>query len=131
MRLLDVLTEEQSYKVSYSAVVLDKQSRDAILNHLSIPNGWKTICHHMTIKLGELPDNLKNRIGEKVTLRVNKLGKSDKALAVGIDTDLSMNAIPHITVAINVANGAKPKDSNDIKDWEDLSESFNVGKTEI
>jgi hypothetical protein len=131
MRLLDVLTEEQSYKVSYSAVVLDKQSRDAILNHLSIPNDWKTICHHMTIKLGELPDNLKNRIGEKVTLRVNKLGKSDKALAVGIDTNLSMNAIPHITVAINVANGAKPKDSNDIKDWEDLSESFNVtGKIE-
>ncbi len=131
MRLLDVLTEEQSYKVSYSAVVLDKQSRDAILNHLSIPNGWKTICHHMTIKLGELPDNLKNRIGEKVTLRINKLGNSDKALAVGVDTDLSMNAIPHITVAINVANGAKPKDSNDIKDWEDLSESFNVtGKIE-
>jgi hypothetical protein len=131
MRLLDVLTEEQSYKVSYSAVVLDKQSRDAILNHLSIPNGWKTICHHMTIKLGELPDNLKNRIGEKVTLRINKLGESDKALAVGVDTDLSMNAIPHITVAINVANGAKPKDSNDIKDWKDLSESFNVtGKIE-
>lgn len=131
MRLLDVLTEEQSYKVSYSAVVLDKQSRDAILNHLSIPNGWKTICHHMTIKLGELPDNLKNRTGEKVTLRINKLGESDKALAVGVDTDLSMNAIPHITVAINVANGAKPKDSNDIKDWKDLSESFNVtGKIE-
>lgn len=131
MRLLDVLTEEQSYKVSYSAVVLDKQSRDAILNHLSIPNGWKTICHHMTIKLGELPDNLKNRIGEKVTLRINKLGESDKALAVGVDTDLSMNAIPHITVAINIANGAKPKDSNDIKDWKDLSESFNVtGKIE-
>ena len=131
MRLLDVLTEEQSYKVSYSAVVLDKQSRDAILNHLSIPNGWKTICHHMTIKLGELPDNLKNRIGEKVTLRINKLGESDKALAVGVDTELSMNAIPHITVAINIANGAKPKDSNDIKDWKDLSESFNVtGKIE-
>ena len=131
MRLLDVLTEEQSYKVSYSAVVLDKQSRDAILNHLSIPNGWKTICHHMTIKLGELPDNLKNRIGERVTLRINKLGESDKALAVGVNTDLSMNAIPHITVAINVANGAKPKDSNDIKDWKDLSESFNVtGKIE-
>ena len=54
MRLLDVLTEEQSYKVSYSAVVLDPQSRQAILNHLSIPNDWKVICHHMTIKLGEL-----------------------------------------------------------------------------
>lgn len=131
MRLLDVLTEEQSYKVSYSAVVLDQQSKEAILNHLSIPNNWKVICHHMTIKMGELPEDLKNRKGEKVTLRVTKLGKSDKALAVGIDTNLSQNAIPHITVAINSSAGAKPKDSNDIKEWTDLEESFNVsGKIE-
>jgi len=126
MRLLDVLTEEQSYKVSYSAVVLDPQSRDRILNHLSIPNDWKVICHHMTIKMGELPEDLKNKKGEKVSLKVTKLGKSDKAMAVGIDTGLSQNAIPHITVAINVSAGAKPKDSNDIKEWTDLEESFTV-----
>lgn len=131
MRLLDVLTEEQSYKVSYSAVVLDPQSRDAILNHVAIPNNWKTICHHMTIKMGELPEDLKTRKGEKVTLTVSKLGKSDKALAVGIDTNLSLNAIPHITVAINTSIGAKPKDSNEIKEWVDLSETFTVtGKIE-
>jgi hypothetical protein len=131
MRLLDVLTEEQSYKVSYSAVVLDPQSRDRILNHLSIPNDWKVICHHMTIKMGELPEELKNKKGEKVSLKVTKLGKSDKAMAVGIDTGLSQNAIPHITVAINASAGAKPKDSNDIKEWTDLEESFTVnGKIE-
>ncbi len=131
MRLLDVLTEEQSYKVSYSAVVLDPQSRDRILNHLSIPNDWKVICHHMTIKMGELPEELKNKKGEKVSLKVTKLGKSDKAMAVGIDTGLSKNAIPHITVAINASAGAKPKDSNDIKEWTDLEESFTVnGKIE-
>lgn len=126
MRLLDVLTEEQSYKVSYSAVILDQQSKERILNHLSIPNDWKIICHHMTIKMGELPEDLKNRKGEKVSLKVTKLGKSDKAMAVGIDTNLSQNPIPHITVAINVSVGAKPKDSNDIKDWTDLEESFTV-----
>lgn len=126
MRLLDVLTEEQSYKVSYSAVVLDPQSRQAILNHLSIPNDWKVICHHMTIKMGELPEDLKAKMGQQVTLRVTKLGKSDLALAVGIETSLSQNAIPHITVAINAANGAKPKDSNAITEWSPLEESFNV-----
>jgi hypothetical protein len=126
MRLLDVLTEEQSYKVSYSAVVLDPQSRQAILNHLSIPNDWKVICHHMTIKMGELPEDLKDKMGQQVTLRVTKLGKSDLALAVGIETSLSQNAIPHITVAINAANGAKPKDSNAITEWTPLEESFNV-----
>lgn len=126
MRLLDILTEDQSYKVSYSAVVLDKQSKEKILNHLSIPNNWKVFCHHMTIKMGELPENLKNRKGERVTLKVTKLGKSDRAMAVGVDTDLSMNAIPHITVAINSSVGAKPKESNDIKDWTDLEETFTV-----
>jgi hypothetical protein len=131
MRLLDILTEDQSYKVSYSAVVLDHGSRSAILNHVAFPNDWKAICHHMTIKMGELPENLKEKIGQTVTLRVTKLGKSDKAIAVGIETSLSQNAIPHITVAINAANGAKPKDSNEITEWEELAESFNVtGKIE-
>lgn len=131
MKLLDVLTEEQSYKVSYSAVVLDQQSRQSILNRMDIPNGWKVICHHMTIKLGELPENLKSMKGTKVSLKITKLGKSDKALAVGVETDLSLNKIPHITVAINSSNGAKPKDSNDITEWTDLEESFTVnGKVE-
>ncbi len=126
MKFLDLLFEEVGYKVSYCGVMLDQQSREMILNHLSIPNDWKVICHHMTIKMGELPENLKNKKGEKVTLRVTKQGKSDKAIAVGIDTDLSQNVIPHITVAINAAIGAKPKDSNDIIEWTDLEESFTV-----
>lgn len=131
MRLLDVLTEEQSYKVSYCAIVLDPQSREKILNHLSIPNDWKVICHHMTIKMGELPENLKDRKGEKVTLSVTKLGKSDRALAVGVDSNLSLNVIPHITVAINAKAGAKPVESNQIQDWKELDEAFTVsGKIE-
>ncbi len=126
MRLLDVLTEEQSYKVSYSAVVLDQQSKEKILNHLSIPNNWKVINHHMTIKLGELPPNLKDHVGKKVTLKVTKQGKSDKSLAVGVETDLSQNKIPHVTVAINTSIGAKPVDSNYIEDWTDLEETFTI-----
>ena len=131
MKLLDALTEEQSYKVSYSAVVLDTPSKQSILSRMDIPDGWKIICHHMTIKLGELPENLKDKKGSKVSLKITKLGKSEKALAVGVETDLSTNAIPHITVAINSSNGAKPKDSNDITEWTDLDESFTVnGKIE-
>lgn len=126
MKILDVLRESQGYKVSYSAVVLDQKSKEAILNHLSIPNDWKIICHHMTIKMGELPENMKGRINEKVTLKVSELGKSDKAIAVKVDTYLSQNAIPHITVAINAKAGAKPKDSNDIKEWTPLDETFTV-----
>ena len=63
MTFLDLLFEEVGYKVSYCGVMLDQQSREMILNHLSIPNDWKVICHHMTIKMGELPENLKNKKG--------------------------------------------------------------------
>lgn len=126
MKLLDLLFEEESYKVSYSAVILDGQSKQKIINHLSIPNDWKVINHHMTIKMGELPENLKSQLGSKVTLKVTKQGKSDKALAVGVETDLSQNKIPHVTVAINAAAGAKPKDSNDIQEWTDLEEPFTI-----
>jgi len=117
MKILDVLKESQGYKVSYSAVVLDEKSKQAILDRFTLPSDWKIICHHMTIKMGELPENMKSRINEKVTLTVIENGNSDKAIAVKVKTDLSQNAIPHITVAINTKNGAKPKDSNDIDDW--------------
>lgn len=120
MKLLNLLLEQESYKVSYSAVVLNDKSKNEILKIVEIPDGWKIINHHMTIKLGELPEELKSEIGKTVTLKVTKKGLSDKALAVGIETTLSKNKIPHVTVAINAKGGAKPKDSNDIEDWEDL-----------
>jgi len=130
MRLLDVLTEEQGYKVSYSAVVLDQKSKDAILDRVGVEKGWKVICHHMTIKMGELPEDMKSRVNEKVTLTVTELGISDKAIAVKVNTDLSQNAIPHITVAINAKAGAKPKDSNDIDDWTPLKPYTVTGRIE-
>jgi hypothetical protein len=121
---------EENYKVSYSAVVLDKQSKDIILKTVSIPNGWKIFAHHMTISLGNLPEQFKDLLGKKQKLRVTKLGKSDKAIALGVDSELSLNKIPHITVAINTSIGAKPKDSNEITDWEDIEPFELVGHVE-
>ena len=114
MNLTDLVNKKP---VSYSAVVLDEKSRKSIIDRCSIPDGWKVYAHHMTIKMGELPEDMKHRIGETVTLTINKYGQSDMATAVGIKTDLSQNKIPHVTVAINIIEGGKPKNSNDIKDW--------------
>jgi len=125
MKLLSLILEENSYKVSYSGVVLDKDSRNLILSNTEIPNGWKIIAHHMTISLGELPDKFKSLNGKRLNLKIDKLGKSNKAIAYGVNTDLSTNKIPHITVAINTSIGAKPKDSNEIIEWEDI-EPFDV-----
>lgn len=129
MKLMSLLLEE-NYKVSYSAVVLDKQSKDIVLKNVDVPNGWKIFAHHMTISLGSLPEQFKNLLGKKQKLRVTKLGKSDKAIALGVDSELSLNKIPHITVAINTSIGAKPKDSNEIQDWEDIEPFELVGHVE-
>ncbi len=125
MNLVDLLTEEQNYKVSYSGVMVDKDSKKELLNNVEIPQGWKVFAHHMTICLGPLPENLQHLKGKKQTLKITKLGKSNKAIAFGVETDLSLNKIPHITVAINTSIGAKPKDSNEITEWEDI-EPFTV-----
>ncbi len=125
MKLFNLLVEENSYKVSYSGIILDKNTQQEVLNQVDIPNGWKVYAHHMTICLGELPENLKHLKGKKQNLKITKLGKSDKAIAFGVETDLSKNKIPHITIAINTSIGAKPKDSNDITEWENI-EPFTV-----
>ena len=125
MKLSNLLTEENSYKVSYSGVIIDKNSKKELLNNVQIPPGWKVYAHHMTISLGALPENLQHLKNKRQILKITKLGKSDKAMAFGVETDLSLNKIPHITIAINASLGAKPKDSNDITDWEDI-EPFTV-----
>lgn len=125
MKLTELLDKKP---VSYSAVVLDEKSRNYIVNSCNIQEGWKVYAHHMTIKMGELPEEMRHLIGETVSLTVNKIGMSDLALALGVKTDLSHNKIPHITVAVNVNEGGKPKNSNDIKIWSPIP-SFQVTGT--
>lgn len=109
--------------VNYSAVVLDQKSRDVLKQHfgLHMPQEWKWICHHMTICLGPLPEDMKGYIGTPVTLTVTDLGESDMALAVRVTGFKSKNANPHVTLAINDNAGGKAKMSNDITKWADVA----------
>lgn len=119
-KILKELKEKKS-SISYSAVVLDEESRKKLINDFShiLPESWEIICHHMTICLGELPSDLKSNIGKKVSLKVIKWGVSGKAMAVQVEGYYSENNIPHITIAINRKAGAKPFDSNKIENWKD------------
>lgn len=130
MKLSNLLTEDNTYKVSYSGVILDKNSQQEILSRVEVPQNWKTYAHHMTICLGPLPENLQHLKRKKQQLRITKLGKSDMAIAFGVDSDLSLNKIPHITIAINSSIGAKPKDSNSITEWEDIEPFVVYGRVE-
>ena len=63
-------------KVLYTAVILDKYSQNILrdtFNNL-IPDNWEWIGHHMTIQLGSLPDDLKEKmLGEEVRLKIQSL----------------------------------------------------------
>jgi hypothetical protein len=109
-------------KVLYTAVILDKYSQNILrdtFNNL-IPDNWEWIGHHMTIQLGSLPDDLKERmLGEEVRLKIQSLAIDDKVIAVGVDGYYTKNKIPHITLAVNRADGGKPVMSNyiDVNKW--------------
>lgn len=114
------MNSKEPKKVLYSAVVLDDFESKRLLNEFkdSIPEGWKTFAHHMTIIFGKgLPEDLEGDLGKEVTLTVKSLGVSDKAIAVGVEGYYSNNDKPHITLAVNTSKNGKPYDSNNIEHW--------------
>jgi hypothetical protein len=108
--------------VSYSAVVLDEQSRTRLINRFKtiIPSEFEIIAHHMTINLGELDPEFQKFLGMPVRLSVDDIAMDDKVIAVGVSGFESKNVKPHITLAVNRANGGKPMMSNKLTDWQKL-----------
>ena len=105
-------------KVSYTGVFLDKDSRTILETEFKsqVPDGWEWIAHHMTITMGEIDD--KSELGKQVALEVTSFGKNDKVMAIGVTGYPSKNEKPHVTLAVNRADGGKPFMSNQIQDWE-------------
>lgn len=121
--LQSVLNKKDMFKQSnvlYSCVLLDNASKTALLTRdfpIQIPDGWTEYGHHMTINLGPLKGN--SKVGDKVSLTVEAVGISDKAMAVKVSGHETKNDIPHITLAVN-PDGGKPVMSNDITKWQDI-----------
>jgi len=114
--LEDYLNES---KISYSAVVLDKKSRQKLIDMGTMQNGWEPVAHHMTINMGPLSDpSLK---GRKVKLEVVEAAENDFVVAakvVILDPTLQVrNRTPHITIAINKKKGGKPEMSKSLEGW--------------
>lgn len=71
----------------------------------------------MTVKMGELPAELKESIGLPITLKVTAYFSDDLVAAVTVlpPTELKSfltNKNPHITLAVNRSAGGKPVMSN-------------------
>lgn len=119
---------EKTNKWKYVGVFLTPESKTKLqeMFQTEIPEGWKVYCHHMTLAFNngsneaqKMADMYSSKFGEEVELTIVQLGKSDRAMAVKVATDLPMiNKLPHITVA--VATGAKPVESNYIENWKNI-----------
>jgi hypothetical protein len=123
----------------YIGLELDDISRKRLLPLLDTdgiedPDNIKIINHHMTIAFHtNIPDDIFNwcvyHRGEMIQMTAVKLGASEKAVAVQVDTDApSTNTIKHITLAVDLSNGGKPVDSNYIKEWVSIDPIVLFGK---
>ena len=109
-------------KIAYSAVVLDDRSRQRLIERFKdqIPEGYEIVAHHMTINMGEIKPEYEKYIGMPIRLTVNDVAIDDKVMAIGVEGFYSDNKKPHITIAVNKANGGKPVMSNNLTNWERL-----------
>jgi predicted kinase len=116
----------------FASVVLDDNSQQKLVTALRhyIPEGWEIIAHHMTINFGKGlgPDRIDD-LGKTVNLVASEIGISDMAIAVKVHGYPSDNNIPHVTLAINKAGGAKPVMSNDITKWTKMNSHINLRGT--
>lgn len=108
----------------YTALVLTEISQNDLRNHFrdNIPGNWDVKCHHMTVNMGLATHGpAAELLGKEFDLEVVAFAKDQKCAAVFVHTDVpSNNAVKHITVAVNIKGGGKPKHSNELKEWIDL-----------
>lgn len=125
----------------YYGIFFSDKTKRAILEHAKhwiyekfnneIPDDWKIYCDHVTLvfndgspKAQEDADFYENyMLNQYVSMNITHIGITNKSIAFQVDYE-TKNKHSHITVA--VAPNAKPVNSNDIKNWYKLDESFYV-----
>ncbi len=74
----------------------------------------------MTLNMGPLNEalNPELKVGSEVVLKATHFAFDQRVVAVKVESSANTtNRIPHITVAVDTENGAKPKHSNELPDW--------------
>ena len=124
----EILDEDMIGRVSYSAVVLDKNARFRLVERFKkyIPENFEIIAHHMTINMGEIDPEYAKYLGMSVDLTVEEIAMDDMVVAVGVNGFHSKNTKPHITLAVNTFAGGKPKMSNNLTNWEKVKRPLTI-----
>ena len=106
-------------KVSYSAVVLDKESSRKLIEMGTLQPGWEAAAHHMIINTGPLNDP--SMKGRTISLEVVEAAENDFVVAAKVtilDPTLQVrNRIPHIVIAVNKKKDASASMSKDLREW--------------
>ena len=118
--LLDKMNEAlNESKVSYSAVVLDKKSKEKLLNMGTMQDGWEPAATHMTINTGQLSDP--SMKGKTIKLEVIEAAENEQVVAAKVailDPTLQVrNRTPHIVIALNKKKGGKLSMGKSLEGW--------------
>lgn len=130
-KLRSILNEIDDRKPKYSAIVLDKKSKDKLLILIDklkkegkIGQDWAITADHVTINMGKIYDEeLLNNI---VNIKVIGIGIDENVAALRVTVNLDINfstqkeRTPHITLAYNKLGGAKPVMSNNLENWNNI-----------
>jgi len=129
--LRQLIIEVITSGISYTALVLDEASHNALLQY--VPDGWQPYAHHMTLitprdqKGVRLPARF---LGASASIAVTGIVADDRVIAAVIDlTDNVLPMIgpkfPHVTIATNpdpevkgkpfMSNHLDPLDAHPIK----------------
>lgn len=117
-KLMNILTDNIDYNIALN--VADKIFIDhCTLLHVSQLHGYS-----------EVFNDLNNRLGENIQIKIEGIGISDKAMAFKVTLPrnvYSINKTPHITIC--TFNSGKPVESNSITKWFLLEEPIQVKTT--
>lgn len=117
-KLMNILTDNIDYNIALN--VADKIFIDhCTLLHVSQLHGNS-----------EVFNDLNNRLGENIQIKIKGIGISDKAMAFKVTLPrnvYSINKTPHITIC--TFNSGKPVESNNITKWFLLEEPIQVKTT--
>lgn len=110
----------------YSAIFLCKKSRTRLiefaLSRVLKPDGWKLFANHMTICMGNLPHHPylwhMESSNPPIPVIIDAFGWTDGVFAARVSNRKRLDdRQPHITIFVDVKNGFKPKDANNITEW--------------
>lgn len=133
------MSGEKHKRISYTGVVLDNKSKSKLFDFLKdmqktkkiiIPDDWTFSADHITINMGPAIDP--SILGQKVLMKVLTYGYDENVIAVGVNLDIDIEfekENPHITIAYNELNGARPVMSNKLTAWRPVPKAFTISGT--